>query len=165
MKRKVLSTSEVKELLNDVEVALYSLERLYAYKLWFRNSSKLNFKVIKTHMIFHFVYEILKTGCLRNTDALIYEHKHIDVKHLYQMSSKRKQDLVREMWTRMQTQKLVELAVNRYNKRYGYFPFPEHETQANDKLVNTGPNSLVPVFIITTVAGTLVYRRKFKTIN
>ena len=134
MKRKVFSVTEVKGMLEDVEVALYSLQRLYAYKLWFRNSSKLNIKVLKPHMTFHFVFEILKTGCLINTDALIYEHKHTDVKHLYRMSSKRKQELVRELWMRMETNNRIDLAVKRYNQRFGPFRFPEREMTKNEQL-------------------------------
>ena len=127
LKRKVFSITEVKVLSSDIEVALYSLERLYAFKLWFRNSSLLNKKVIKIHMTFHFLYEILKTGCLRNTDSLIYEHLHVDVKHTFQMSSKRRHELVIEMWTRMQTQKLINLAVNRFNERFGNYPYPSRD--------------------------------------
>jgi hypothetical protein len=124
MKRKLTTVSEVKALLTDVEVALFSLQRLYTYKVWFRNSSKLNDKVIKTHMTFHFVFEIIKTGSLRNTDALIYEHKHVDVKQIYKSSSRRIHELVIEMWTQMQTSKLINMAVNRYCEKFGNYAFP-----------------------------------------
>ena len=86
-----------------IETALYELERLYAYKCWFRGQYSLNDSGIKMHGLLHVVYDMCRTGSLENTNTRIYENKHIEVaKEPFKAGSKRTTRMSTEMFERLE---------------------------------------------------------------
>ena len=117
LKRKKISLPELHFLLDEVEVACYQMERLYAYKCWFRNSYNVNDRVIKMHMTLHFVYEIIETGSTENTNVLIYENLHIVVaKEPFKAGLKRIRFMLKELYERIERKRLLRIICARYRE-------------------------------------------------
>ena len=146
LKQRKISLRQLHALMNEVEVACYQMERLYAYKCWFRGSYSVNDKVIKMHMTLHFIYEIIETGCTENTNVVIYENLHIVVaKEPFKCGSKRTRNMLKEIYERIEKRRLLNVICTRYK-----------ELQASSMRLDMNP-----VDVITTQREPfVVYRTK-----
>jgi len=125
LKCRSLSLPQIHRLPDMVEVALYQLQRLYAYKCWFRSQYAVNDRGIKAHGLLHMVHEIVRTGSLENTNTRIYENKHItDTKDQYKAGSKRTMRMECELFERNERKRVLDVVIDRYHEVHGAFMVP-----------------------------------------
>ena len=125
-----ITLTQIHRLPDVFESALYQLQRLYAYKCWFRGMYSLNDRGIKMHGVLHLVFEMCRTGSLENSNTRIYENKHIEVaKDPFRQGSKRTRFMAEELFERNEKKRLLRVLVSRFNEVNG----PSHDVPIADE--------------------------------